>query len=215
MRLAFGGIEAASPEAAAAIARDKPTDQADSIDDECDGETLAALVDVAGDEAHRHTRAIDFEPERQRKAARRLLAALKDLLGDRPSVQDFQCIRCGRDYRAYDELETGDCPSDDCPSYHARVAIAEAEAAGITPAPGEAGFMPYSVLLLYPDDVNDGGHETYYAFVTALDPIAAVTEARRQALATNEWTEDDVDPAGFVPLLVTEGHHYGQPTSHD
>jgi hypothetical protein len=140
MRLVYGGIEAATREEAAAIARDNPTDQADSIDD-CDGETLAALVDVQGDEDYRQSRMIDFEPVRQRKAAARLLAALKDLLGDRPSVQNFECVWCGRDYGSFDELaiETGDCPSDDCPSYHGRDAIAEAEAAGITPAPDDAG----------------------------------------------------------------------------
>src|SRR5271169_1759482 len=75
MRLVFGGIEADSPEAAAVIARDKPTGDADSIDD-CDGETFAALVDVAGDECYRHSRTIDFEPERQRKAAPKLLMAV-------------------------------------------------------------------------------------------------------------------------------------------
>jgi hypothetical protein len=142
-----------------------------------------------------------------------LLAALKDLLGDKPSVQDFQCTRCARDYRAYDELETGDCPSDDCPSYHARAAIAEAEAAGVTPAPGDAGWMPYSVLLLYPKYANDGGAETYYAFVEADDPVAAVAEARRQAVAANDCAE--IDPDDLAPLLVTEGHHYGQRTSND
>ena len=76
MRLAFGGIVADSHEQAAAYARHQPTDQADSIDD-CDGENLAALVDVAGDEEHRHTRTIDFEPERQRKAAAKLQDALR------------------------------------------------------------------------------------------------------------------------------------------
>ena len=60
MRLMFEGIEADSPEAAAEIARDKPTGDADSIDD-CDGETFAALVDVASDECYRHSRGIDFE----------------------------------------------------------------------------------------------------------------------------------------------------------
>ena len=76
MRLVFGGIEADTPEAAASIARDKPTEEADSIDD-CDGETLAALVDVAGDEEYKQSRFIDFESERQRKAAARMLAALR------------------------------------------------------------------------------------------------------------------------------------------
>ena len=69
MRLVFGGIEAETPEAATAIARDKLTEEADSIDD-CEGETLAALVDVAGDEAFEQSRIIDFEPERQAKQRR-------------------------------------------------------------------------------------------------------------------------------------------------
>ena len=60
----IGGIEADSHEAAASIARDKPTDQADSIDD-CEGETLAALVDVAG---RRGIRAIPAHRLRARTA---------------------------------------------------------------------------------------------------------------------------------------------------
>ena len=76
MRLVFGGIKADSPEAAAAIARDKLTSDADSIDD-CDGETFAALVDVAGDEQYEQSVTIDFEPERQRKAAPKLLMAVR------------------------------------------------------------------------------------------------------------------------------------------
>ena len=76
MRLVFGGIEADTPEAAASIARDKPTDEADSIDD-CDGETLGALVDVQGDEDYEDSQFIDFEAEQQRKAAPRMLAALR------------------------------------------------------------------------------------------------------------------------------------------
>lgn len=266
MRLLFGGIEAETHESAASIARDKATDQADSSDD-CDGETIAALVDVVGDEEYEQTRLIDFEPERQRKAAAKLLAALKDLLGERPSVQDFRCIRCGRDYHDIGELaiETGDCPSDDCPSYHARAAIAEAEAAGIRPEPvaptlraaliwllddiADAGQdrdpetgveydsvafaraalanpgaadsppaadparKPYSVLLLYPDYANDGGTETYYAWVEAPDPLAAIALARRQAFAAQVGVV--FPPDDFAVLLVTEGHHYGLPMSHD
>src|SRR4051794_31531924 len=49
MRLVFGGIRAESHEAAATIARDKPTEHADDIAD-CDGETFYACVDVQGDE---------------------------------------------------------------------------------------------------------------------------------------------------------------------
>ena len=79
MKLRFDGIEADTPEAAAAIAHGKPTGDADDIDD-CDGEDFAALVDVAGDEEYEQSRTIDFEPERQRKAAPKLLAALEAIL---------------------------------------------------------------------------------------------------------------------------------------
>jgi hypothetical protein len=48
--------------------------------DDCDGETLSALVDVVGDEEYEHSRCIDFEAERLRKAAPELLAALEALL---------------------------------------------------------------------------------------------------------------------------------------
>ena len=79
MRLLYGGIVADSHEQAAAIARDKPTDQADSIDD-CDGETSYSCVDVQGDEDYEQSRWIDFEPKRERIAARKLLAAVEAFL---------------------------------------------------------------------------------------------------------------------------------------
>jgi hypothetical protein len=80
---------------------------------------------------------------------------------------------------------------------------------GIPPAPTEN--RPYSVLLLYPDYANDGGDETYYAWVEAPDPVEAVTVARRQALAAQEGLI--FPPDDFTPLLVTEGHHRGEPLS--
>ena len=61
-----------------------------------------------------------------RESNSEMLAALKDLLGDRSSVQGGICQHCGRDYIG-DVLE-GDCPSDDCPSYAARAIIAKSEA---------------------------------------------------------------------------------------
>lgn len=70
-------------------------------------------------------------------------------------------------------------------------------------------LKPYSVLLLYPDYIGDYGEETYYAFVLAPDSIEAVATAKRQALAA----QDSVvfPPDDFAALLVTEGHHDGQP----
>lgn len=73
-----------------------------------------------------------------------------------------------------------------------------------------AGNQPYSVLLLYPDFAcMQHGTETYYAFVEASDPIDAVAVAQRQAVAAQEVEIDD--PTDFLPLLVTQGHHYGHP----
>jgi hypothetical protein len=76
--------------------------------------------------------------------------------------------------------------------------------------PATAGWSkPYSVLLLYPDYANDNGTETYYAFVEASDPIEAVAAAQRQAVAAQDGV--DIEPDDFAPLLVTQGHHYGEP----
>jgi hypothetical protein len=60
MKLRFDGIEASSPDAAANIARDGLTEDADAIDD-CDGVTIASLVDVVGDEDFTRSRFIDFD----------------------------------------------------------------------------------------------------------------------------------------------------------
>ncbi len=70
-------------------------------------------------------------------------------------------------------------------------------------------IKPWSVLLLYPDYANDSGTETYYAFVEASDPIDAIACARRQASEAQEGI--DIEPDDFAALLVTEGHHYGEP----
>ena len=76
MKLRFDGIEADTPEAAAMIARDRLTEDADDIED-CSGEDLGALIDIAGDDDYEHSVSIDFEAERLRKAAADLLAALQ------------------------------------------------------------------------------------------------------------------------------------------
>jgi hypothetical protein len=76
MLLKYEGIEAATPEQAAEIAGDKPTDDADEIED-CEGYTSTALVDVVGDEEYEQSRWIDFEFERLRNAAPLMLEALQ------------------------------------------------------------------------------------------------------------------------------------------
>ncbi len=120
MRLTFADIEADTPEAAAAFARDKATDEADDIED-CNGEDLSALVDQAGDEEYRHSVTIDFEAERHRKAAGKLLAALR-LCHEQLSVWVADTETC--------DLS----PEDEDALAKAADAIAEADAAGVLPA---------------------------------------------------------------------------------
>ncbi|NOG70479.1 hypothetical protein [Roseicella sp. DB1501] len=48
MRVKFNGISAESPSHAAYLGHDRPTSEADLVED-CDGRSFAALVDVAGD----------------------------------------------------------------------------------------------------------------------------------------------------------------------
>jgi hypothetical protein len=115
MRLSYTGIEADTPQAAAAIAGGKPTGDADNIED-CDGQDLAALVDVAGDEDYSQSVTIDFEPERIRKAAATLLAALTYAL---------EYLKANND--GEQDVSSRIAAAD--------AAIAEANATGISPAP--------------------------------------------------------------------------------
>ena len=183
MRLSFEHIIADTPEAAAAIARARPTDEAESVDD-CDGESLAALVDIVGDEAYSRSVMIEFEAERQRRAAATLLAACRMVVG---------------------RWERGDL-AEAARACHAAVAMAIGEC---SPWDTTTGSTPYSVLLLYPDHANDGGTETYYAFVEAAHPIEAVAKAQIQAAEAQEATQ--IEPGDFLPLLAIEGHHAGLP----
>lgn len=59
MRLLFPGVEAATPEEAADVARGRPTGEAHAIED-CEGVDLAALVDVVGDEEYRQSKWINY-----------------------------------------------------------------------------------------------------------------------------------------------------------
>jgi hypothetical protein len=80
MRLYFPGIEAATDDEAARIAAAKLTADAEYTED-CDGDNLAALVDVVGDDEFEHSVTIDFEHEKIRKAALDLLEAIPPLIG--------------------------------------------------------------------------------------------------------------------------------------
>ena len=59
------------------------------------------------------------------------VAAMRDLLGNRPPIQEHDgriiCIHCGRDYTDDDMGAPESCDIDDCPSYAARMAVAAAD----------------------------------------------------------------------------------------
>jgi hypothetical protein len=118
MRLVFEGIEAETHEGAASIARHKPTGDADDIA-ECEGQNLAALVDVVGDQDFGESRIIDFEPEQKRQAAAKLL--------DAPEISEG-FIQWSL-HRGADRDATSAAPT------FIRTTIAEAESVGITSQP--------------------------------------------------------------------------------
>ena len=84
MRLFFPCIEAESPEEAAKIAAGKDFDDVDDFSD-CDGENLAALVDLVGDEEFRHSKTIAFDPVKE--AAQELCEVLEEYLQARPAFR--------------------------------------------------------------------------------------------------------------------------------
>src|SRR5262245_38710170 len=89
MRLFFPDIEAGTPEEAAAKARDLDTADADEITS-CDGETFAALVDVAWNDQYEQSVTIDFECERERKTASEMRIALQAFV-----EADMMAEECG------------------------------------------------------------------------------------------------------------------------
>jgi len=94
MRLSYTGIEADTPREAAFMARRKPTDAADNVED-CDGETFSALVEPAGNDDHRQSVTIAFDIDIDALLAQRgeiavpwSIADVKDV---RPDLSDEQC----------------------------------------------------------------------------------------------------------------------------
>lgn len=137
MRLTYPGIEAASADAAAAIARSRTPDDAEAIED-CNGDDLAAIVDIEGDSSYERSVAFDFEAECTRKAAGSLLAALQGLLpyatGEARRLKRHSCSleaerEAGRAWEAVGAAYT---------------ALAMATSADVTPFP--SGFDAHAAL---------------------------------------------------------------------
>lgn len=62
----------------------------------------------------------------------------------------------------------------------------------------------FTVLLLYPDYVNDSGHETYLAHVEAKSPQQAAFFAKYEAQQANETQVEEKED--FALLATFEGH---------
>lgn len=197
MCLSYGGIAADSPESAAAIARERPSEDADSLDD-CDGESLAALVDTAGDELHERSVLIDLTAGQEPPSTTELSRALRSLL-DATGELD-----------AAIEDTTG---AFDAERRLLRIAYRQAEAAlaGASGAASPSTGSLYSVLLAYPHDDPGEPIETFYTFVRAPDACQAVQLARREACAANAGMS--YHSCEFEPLLCLEGHHPSLPQS--
>ena len=73
----------------------------------------------------------------------------------------------------------------------------------------EPSEKPYSVLLLYPDYLDDTGYETFFTHVEGADAAEAVRAAQREAASAQGMQVDD--PGDFRPLLVIEGHPKSEP----
>jgi hypothetical protein len=172
MKLSYTGIEADTPEAAAAIAGGKPTDDADNVED-CDGDNLAALVDVAGDEDYSQSVSIDFEPERHRKAASVLLTALEraEFLMNRVSAGDHQA------------LENLPSATD-----QAQAAIAEAKAADVTPGTCASGTPARFEMEHDPQENPDRA----YVLVDGLFDVAILRTG--EAIVIDVYPKDWIDP---------------------
>ena len=174
MRLSFADVEADTPEAAAWVTRDRPTGDADDIDD-CDGETLAALVDTAGDEDYSQSVMVDFEAERIRNAAPALLDALK------------QCWHQLSSWVA--DTESCDMsPEDDEALAKACAAIAEAEAAGIPPAT-LPGRQPARFEIEHDPQENPN---RAYVLVDGMFDVAIIRTA--EGIVVDVYPKDWIDP---------------------
>lgn len=175
MRLRFDGIEADTPEAAAAIARDKPTDAANVIDD-CEGRSFSALVDVQGDEDYEQSQVIDFEEERQCQAAPKLLDALRWI------------TRCAKNRGPVGT--TAYIVSDERMA-QAQAAVEEADAAGILPAAAR------SERFRFTHDPKENP-DRVYVLVDGLFDIKIVRTA--EGIVIDAYAKDGLDIVGTMTV---------------
>lgn len=180
MKLSYTGIEADTPQAAAYIASGKPTAEADNIED-CEGQNLSALVDVAGDEDYSESIIVDFEAERIRNAAPALLDALK---------------QCWHQLSLW-VADTESCdmsPEDNEALAKACAAIAEAEAAGIPSATPSAKQPSRFEIEHNPEENPDRAY-------VLVDGTYDVTIIRTdEGIVIDVYPKDWIDPIGTMTI---------------
>ncbi len=65
----------------------------------------------------------------------------------------------------------------------------------------------YTVILLYPDDMNDTGHETYVDWSEKDDEESAIADVRAKAVAA-QAPETVKDPADFALVGTFRGNQW-------
>jgi hypothetical protein len=196
MRLSFADIEADTAEAAAAIAREKATDEADDIED-CNGEDSAALVDVAGDEDYRHSVTIDFEGERIRKAAAKLLASLEAIFPYAENeVYSLEKLKDSPEAEAEADRAWNAVAS-------AQAAIAEAKSSGIASADAdylaELAKQP-SRFEIEHDPVENP--DRAYVLVDGRFEVAIIRTG--EGVAIDVYLKDEIDPIDSLTVWDEE-----------
>ena len=186
MRLSYTDIEADTPEAAAGVTRDRPTGDACDIDD-CEGETLAALVDTAGDEDYSQSVTIDFEAERIRKAAPKLLDALEGLLSERLRPENALPFT-ERDVVRIQSAER-----------KARDIIAEAKAAGIIPSGPAPAKSPSRFEIEHDPEENP---DRAYVLVDGTFDVAIIRTA--EGIVIDVYPKDWIDPIDTMTIWDDE-----------
>ena len=185
MKLSYTGIEADSPEAAAAIASEKLTADADNIED-CDGQDLSALVDVAGDEDYSQSVTIDFEPERIRKAATKLLE---------PLLLAALYIQYVKERTLELHCEAAGSPSIE---HAVTSAIIEAESAGMLPVTGIATPPARFEFTHEPQDTADR------AYVMVDGKYDVYLKRTAEGVVIDVYPKDWIDPIDSLTVWDDE-----------
>ena len=103
---------------------------------------------------------------------------------------ELDCLKCERSTRSVIRK--------------ARKVLLKLEGENMSREPGSR-IKKFTVLLLYPDYMNDGGHETFMTHVEARNVKSAENKAQKEA-ASFEGNSACNDVTDFAVISVIEGH---------